>query len=257
MSANRIEWLTNGADGWLPTGPQMKDALQFRLDAALGVPDRPDIEEASGISTSMRQGLGLIVLTALLAGLLPFLVNWTIAARAGTVLPLAQLARAAEAQTADMESGGPLQTWPETAATLAGLEPRLPGPLAAGLSAFGVWLNGPLNWLTLWIVYGLAVLLVSKLLGATTTLQHFYAATSYAYLPLLLLGLRPIPCLGTIASLIAVVWALVLYVQAVQLITRLDLGRSVLSVLLPLAAVALVGILLVGAFALSALQFTF
>ena len=93
MSVRGPNWLTSGAGGWLPTMQQVSDALQLHLRAAIGTVDDPEIEEPLGTSTSMRQGLGLVLLTGLLAGLIPFLVNWVVAARVGTALPLAQLSR--------------------------------------------------------------------------------------------------------------------------------------------------------------------
>ncbi len=92
---------------------------------------------------------------------------------------------------------------------------------------------------------------MSKLFGATATLQHFYAATSYAYLPLILTALGPVPCLGPLAILVALIWSLFVYVHAVQHVTHLDTGRAILSVVLPVAFMMLVGILLVGAVAIS------
>ena len=55
----------------------MSDAVQLR---------------ASGFNdTTMRQSLGMVVLLGLLAGFVPFLVNWQQAASAGSALPLARL----------------------------------------------------------------------------------------------------------------------------------------------------------------------
>ncbi len=266
-------------NGWLPPFQQMIDVLQFRLDAVVGATrdqdgavnmasladthgasaeaeslPAPSVATAKRIATatSMRQGMGLVVAIALIAGLLPFLVNWVIAGRAGTALPLVQIAGTMDARAGASDSTLlPMQAWEETAKTIAGLPPRLPGWLAAGLSALGVWVNQPLNWLTYWLVYGLGILLVSKLLGATTTLQRFYAATSYAYLPLLLTSLQPIPYLGALATFVAVIWTIILYVRIVQLLTGLNAGHSVLSVLLPGALAMLVALLAVGALILS------
>ena len=271
-------------NGWLPPFQQMIDVLQFRLDAVMGAMrdqhtalvitsiDEPEMTEpemtsvkldnsatpalataqSTATATSMRQGMGLVVAMALIAGLLPFLVNWVIAGRTGTALPLVQIARTMDARPGASDSTPlPMQAWEETAKTIVGLPPRLPGWLAAGLSALGVWVNQPLNWLTYWLVYGLGILLVSKLLGATTTLQRFYAATSYAYLPLLLTILQPIPYLGALLTFVAVIWTIVLYVRIVQLLTGLNIGRSVLSVLLPGAVAMLVAFLAVSALILS------
>jgi hypothetical protein len=182
----------------------------------------------------MRQGLGLVVTAALVAGLLPFVLNWITATQLSTVAPLAELARTAETRLAEAQAWRPLAVLLETGQTLAGLPPSLlPGWLAGFLSALGQWLNWPLRWLTWWIVYGLGVLVVAKLLGSTATLQRFYALTSYTALPLVLLALSPIPCLGLVAQTVAALWALVVYVAAVRAVSGLSLGQALISVVVP------------------------
>lgn len=256
--SNRIN--RNGNRGWLPPLQQIINVLQFRPAAVISAPaPQQDEMESGGLTnlppTSMRQGLGLVVLTALIAGLLPFIVNWTIAGRAGLALPLVQLARSPLLRV-DQFTDAPLflQPWVEAVRTIAGIQPWLPGWLAAGLSSLGVWLNQPLNWLSFWLVYGLGILIVCKLFGATTTLQNFYAATSYAYVPLVLTIFRPIPYLGALAVIAGLVWTFILYVRIVQLITGLEVGRAVLSVLLPGALAALVALITAGALVASLLR---
>jgi hypothetical protein len=242
----RLLW---SLDQWLPGRDQIASAVQLRIHEVIGATGDERENEALPTTTSMRQGIGLILVTGLLAGVLPFLVNWIVAAGAGTALPLAQLARQLAARNERWSTNPPfgLDIWIETASTVAGLDPRLPGWLAALLSALGEWINWPLRWLTIWLVYGLVVLLVSRLWGATTTLQRFYAATSYAVAPLLLTALTPIPCLGALAGLVAGIWAGVVYVHAVQTVTGLSPGHAALSALLPAALFLSVGILMVGA----------
>ncbi|RME57478.1 MAG: hypothetical protein D6790_13190, partial [Caldilineae bacterium] len=115
---------------WLPAPQEISDAVQLRR----GVYSRG----------TMQQALGMIFLLGLLAGLLPFLVNWFTAARIGTALPLAQVARAlantpAVAPWPDMAPMGfNPQAWGEVAGTLAGLPTPFPGWLAAGVTALGV-----------------------------------------------------------------------------------------------------------------------
>ncbi len=231
---------------WLPQRSQIVAAVQLRIDEVIGAYGDERENEASPATTSMRQGIGLIVVLGLLAGVLPFLVNWVIATQAGTALPLAQLARST-GSAAGSDGFLPFEVWRETARAVAGLDPWLPGWLAALLSALGVWINQPLNWLTAWLVYGLSVLTTSKLLGATTTLQRFYAATSYAFTPLLLTGLAPIPYLGTLATLAAAIWFMVMYIHAVYLVSGLDMTRALLSMILPAALALLLGIVSLGA----------
>lgn len=219
---------------WLPQRKQIINAVQLRIHEVIGATGDERENEPDYATTSMRQGLGLVVITALLAGVLPFFVNWLRATRAGAALPFVQLAQAVEEMRAGWSNLPlPFEIWRETAQTIAGLEPRAPGWLAAMLSAFGEWINWPLSWLTFWLVYGLGILLVAKMLGAQTTLQRFYAATSYAYAPLLLTGLSPIPCLGALALVMACLWALALYIHAVAVVTNLGVGKAALSVALP------------------------
>ncbi|MEZ4863510.1 MAG: YIP1 family protein [Caldilineaceae bacterium] len=227
--------------GWLPAWPQVRTAVMLRVNEVAGEYEAEQAETADLRTTSMRQGIGLVFVAGLVGGLLPFLVNWVTAARMGTALPLAQLARYAEQQGATTTSSPWLQVWTDSARTLAGLTPILPGWLAAGLSALGAWVNTPLQWLTVWLVYGLGVLLVAKLLGAGATLQRFYAATSYAFVPLMLLTLRPIPYLGPLALLVGVLWAIALYAHAVHSVTYLPIRAVALALGAPLG----VGLLLI------------
>ncbi|NJN82600.1 MAG: hypothetical protein HC802_10235 [Caldilineaceae bacterium] len=175
---------------WLPSRGQLLSALQ--LEPAY--PIIPDLDAPlpahSLAATSMRQGMGLVVLAALLAGLIPFLFTWVIALQAGSA---AQLARAAAEMDlgADLADGSLVRlVLSDAVNAMVALEPAgLPGWLAATLTALGEWLEWPLRWLAVWIVYGLGVLGTLKLLGATTTLQRYYAISAYAALPLILVGI--------------------------------------------------------------------
>jgi hypothetical protein len=233
---------------WLPQRQQVTTALQLRINEVIGASGDEAENEADPRTTSMRQGLGLVFLLGLLAGALPFFVNWINGIRAGAAAPLARLAQQTAAQ-AELWSWAPLPfaIWSDTAGTIAGLDPRLPGWLAALLSALGEWLNWPLSWLSFWLVYGLGILVVAKIFGTRTTLPRFYAATAYAYTPLLLTALTPIPCLGALAVLVGLGWTVVLYIHAVYVVTGLDIGRSILSVVLPAAVSVLLGLVVTGA----------
>ncbi|MBX2997395.1 MAG: hypothetical protein KF893_02705 [Caldilineaceae bacterium] len=224
---------------WLPVPQQMSDAVQLRRNAYTNI--------------SMQQALGMIVLLGLLAGLLPFISNWVWAARMNTALPFAQLAQAS-VQLRDslpaifigLPGISPILV-SELFPTIAGLPQPLPGWAAGGLSALGEWINWPLQWLSIWIVYGAFVMVVNKALGATPTLQHFYAATGYAAVPLLLTGLSPIPCLGWLAVILGTIWAVAVYVRANQDVTGFPPAKAATAVFLP------AGILLLLLFALLAL----
>lgn len=234
---------------WLPHREQALNALQLQFEPFA---DDETIERYPPDSVwfiSMRQGMGLIVVAGLAGGLLPFVVNWFLAARAGVVVPLSEILRGADAATGAAEGfmgwGGGLLALE----TVAGLPPTVfPGWLAAGLSALGLWLNWPLQWLGIWIAYGAGVALVTHWLGSPVTIQRFYALTSYAALPLILTGLNIIPCLGPLVSLFAIIYAAVVYVFGVRAASGLSAGRAVVATLAPLAIVAALS----GIFAISA-----
>lgn len=232
--------------GWLPSLQQISAALQFRVAQAIG-PDPANVRFHPGVHTSMRQGIGVLVLVGLVAGLLDFLVNWISAARIGTALPLAQLSTALSgwadsSSTLFSNAAGAANA----AQVLAGLEPKAPAWIAAGLSSLGAWISLPLQLMTVWIGYGLFVLLVARLLGATPTitLQRFYAATSYAFLPLVLTMLAPLACVGPIAGLAAWLWSFLLYVATVRFAAEVDTGKAVIAVLAPGAVFLLAWLLL-------------
>ena len=221
---------------WLPTPQKMSDAVQLR---------------ASGfIDTTMRQSLGMVVALGLLAGFVPFLVNWEQAASAGSALPLARLG--ALASRLDQTPLNYAPAIPNAALMgeflqlTAGLDQPVPGWLAAFLSALGAWINWPLLWLTVWIVYGALVMVCNKALGAGVRLQPFFAATGFAAAPLLLIGLSPIPCLGRVSSVVGVIWAIIVYARANEGVTGLPRGRSLAAVLLPLMFILLVSLLAVS-----------
>jgi hypothetical protein len=238
---------------WLPQRAQVISAVQLRIDEVVGVTGDEFENEADVRTTSMRQGMGLVALTGLVAGALPFLANLITAIRAGTALPLARMANTLSERSV-IGAALPLDVWAETAQTIAGLDPRLPGWLAALFSALGGWVNWPLNWLTFWLVYGFGVLLVAKLFGAPTTLQRFYAATSFAFVPLVLTGLSPIPCIGGLAGLVALFWMFILYVHAVQVVTDIGIPKAVICVLLPAAGGVLLSLIIAGSIFVSLLS---
>lgn len=239
---------------WLPTRRQMLQGAQAQFD----LPAAAEAEVEPGPwNTSMRQGMGLVVVAALVAGALPVVLAWVTAARLGTAVPLAQAAAAAHLDPVAARWLAPLQGLLDQVQRLAGMEPAFfPGWLAALLSAVGVWINWPLRWLAWWIVYGLGVMVTAKLLGAGTTLQRFYALTAYAALPLILLALGPIPCLGAVATLIALLWAVMVYVAATRAVTGFSLARTLVCVALPVALGVLLALLTLLAGAVTLLRFS-
>jgi hypothetical protein len=81
-------------------------------------------------------------------------------------------------------------------------------------------------------------------MGAPSNLQTFFAATSFAAVPLVLTGLSPIPLLGPLAVIAGVIWAFALYYQAVRRVTGLDAARTLVSMLLPGVVIAAIPTLL-------------
>lgn len=211
---------------WLPSTQQMSNAIQLR--------PQPFGE------ISMRQALGMILVAGILGGFFSFVVNWIQAASMGTVLPVAQASISLE-EMAKIASFGFVGLTPvnlpaltDTVHTLAGLDQALPGWMAALLSALGTWISLPLAWLQGWLVYGLLVALAAKSLGATMTLQRFYAATGYFAVPLVLTNLTVIPYLGDLLGVAILVWALLVYAKGVQQAGQLGPLRVVASLVLPL-----------------------
>ncbi len=214
---------------WLPSLQQAWDALLFRL------PDALDPHERDFVTTSMRQGLGLVLVLGLVAGIVPFLANLWSSITVGAAAPLVELGESAAQWLAAYGSLPAVDIAAHTIQSIAGLEPRMPGVLAATLSSLGLWLNTPLNWLSLWIIYGTLVLATARFMGAHATLETFFAATSFAFVPLVLTGLVSLPFVGPILSVVGVVWGFLLYVQTAFWATRLSVARIMLSMLLPIA----------------------
>lgn len=234
--APREEWMQRRY--WLPDFNQIWNAARLNLADAL------DPFERGAITVSMRQGIGMIVVLGLLAGVPTLLTNLWLGLSMGTAVPLA----AAAASLTELAAGYPANPVASevahTAGLLAGIEPRMPGLLAALLSALGLWLNWPLSWLANWIVYGAVVAGLARLMGAPNNLQTFFAATSFTAAPLVLAGLSPIPLLGPVAVIAAVIWAFALYYQAVRRVTGLDATRVLLSLFLPVVVLAAIPTLL-------------
>ncbi len=84
-------------------------------------------------------------------------------------------------------------------------------------------------------------------MGAANTLQQFFAATSFAAVPLLLTGLAPVPWIGALVAFVGTVLAFAVYFQAMHFVTRLDAGRTALCMLLPLALGVFLPLLAMGA----------
>lgn len=233
-------------DDWLRWSNWMPSLDQLGAAARLQVKDAVDPWERDTVTVTMRQGLGMIVLLGLVAGIVPLIANLWLAVPLQTSVPLAQAGNNAAQMTAAYGGNLPIGIIGSAVQTAAGLEPRMPGFLAALLSALGLWINTPLTWLAWWIVYGTVVFAAARLMGAANTLQAFFAATSFAAVPLLLTGLAPIPWIGVLLAFAGTVLAFAVYFQAMHIVTRLDAGRTALCMLLPLSVGLVLPLLATG-----------
>lgn len=133
----------------------------------------------------------------------------------------------------------------------------LPLPVSNLFEALGKWASAPFNWLGTWMLYGLIVLIIAKLLGGTATIQEMLSTTSLAVVPHVLDAFGPllglVPYIGGLAAtalgLVTLVWGLAIYVKATATANRFSIGKSLVAVLLPIALVLLIG-LIVGLFIL-------
>ena len=167
---NREDWLR--WSNWMPSMDQLLAAVR------LNVADAVDPWEHRTVTATMRQGIGMIVLLALIAGIIPFLANLWLRLTMQTSVPLAQAANSVTPLTTAYPPTSAITIIGTAVQTIAGLPPRMPGVLAGFLSALGMWINTPLYWLGVWIVYGLFVFGLARLMGARNTLQAFLCRDS-------------------------------------------------------------------------------
>ena len=239
---------------WLPTSGQIRAALRLDLATAVDGDELLQHDLEGMPATTMQQALGLVFVTGLVAGFLPTLVNWLLAARAGTATVLVGAARQLDTLT-PAQVPVPFQALVDAMQTAAGAEPVFPGWLAAFLSALGGWINWPLYFLTLWIVYGIGALVLAKLFGSTVTLQRFYAGVGYSLLPLALLGFSLIPWIGPLIALGGMLLALLVFYRSLRHVTGLPSLQSIFCVGLPPAVAFLLTMVVMLSLFLSAFRY--
>lgn len=110
----------------------------------------------------------------------------------------------------------------------------LPSPIGNLFEAVGKFVSYPFGWMATWMFYGLLVLVFAKLMGGRATIQQMLGTTSLVAVPHLLDLFAFIPCLGSLLSLVAFFWGLVIYVKATAVANEFGLGKAVLAVLLPI-----------------------
>lgn len=137
-------------------------------------------------------------------------------------------------------------------AAIDSLDTPLPRGLARAFQALGGWVTGALGHLGAWLAYAIWVLLFAKLLGGNGGVDRFLGLTALFAIPNLLGIFRPIPCAGPFLALVGWVWGLAVYVKAVQVSQRFDLGKAILATILPALIVAVV-VLIVAFIALLAI----
>lgn len=246
---------------WIAT---LRGALTLKTETFIHLRDRRD---------AFFQGVAVIVLVALLAGLPGLVTDLLRGVRGGSAV--AALDDATDAFEQGLQQATPLlQNMPaETQAVIleqarAGfklgmqigsrieqLPTALPRPLNAALQALGGWLSRPFGGagfplaaatLGTWLGYGIWVMLAAKLLGGRGSLTGFFGATALFAVPHVLNILGPLPYVGALLGFIAWLWGAVIYVKATAVSHELSVERAVLAVLLPLL-VAFVAALVLGA----------
>lgn len=231
--------------GWLPTGRQLLDVLVLRMERAIG-PDPAGVPFHRGLHTSMRQGLGLIVLIGLLIGLPALVVGLFTGLPFTEYLPFRWL-------TSFPRFG----FWVDRASALSGISLHALSPLATAdyqalprstttLLAIGTWLTLPVRLMTLWLVGGLPVMVVARMLGSHCTLPRFYSATAFAFLPFVLLLLAPFPAIGAAVTIVALLWFALVYALAVHVAMGTDWGHTLVVLLAVVFAIAILGAAFAG-----------
>lgn len=214
--------------GWLPTADQLRMAILQQMDLAIG-PDAAGVPFHRGLHSSMRQAFGLTGIVALIAALPSIAATWlgwgspsAFPPVAGVIETLAgSWVRIAELSLFGMDGA--------TVESVVGGAPWL--------WALGAWLGAPVRFWTLWFVGGLLVFALARMIGARTTLPRFFAATGYAFLPLVLLALLPVSLIGAIALIVAGVLFILMYAQGVQIATNMEWGHVLIAILLPIVLV--------------------
>lgn len=255
---------------WLST---LLDAALLRTEAIARFRDRRDV---------FFQGFLVVVAVALLVGLPVFVgglvkavqprpaeaeleqANAQIQAVLAQIQPYLRSMPPGTQQQLD-QILGIIKTWIGAGIEIANLPTLLPKPIGGLLQAFGAWLSLPFAegsfplaaTLTIWLGYGVWVMLLAKLLGGRGTLAGFLGTSALYAVPHALSIFALVPCLGSILGLVAVVWGLIIYIKATAVSHELTVGRALVAVLVPALALILVVILgsaIVGALVASAIS---
>jgi len=216
--------------GWLPIFEQMRTATVQQIELAVG-PDAAGVPFHRGLHSSMRQAFGMVGMVALLATFPATIASWL---GIGVTARFAPFAGVAEVLTGNWGRMAELALFGMDEATL---ENSIAG--APWLWTLGAWLGAPMRFWTIWLVGGLLVFAIARMIGASNTLPRFFAATGYAFLPLLLLVLLPIPVFGVVALVAALILFILAYAQGVQVATQMEWGHVLIAMGLPIALLAI------------------
>ncbi|GAB4548183.1 MAG: hypothetical protein Kow0063_43110 [Anaerolineae bacterium] len=241
----------------------MRGALTLNIPTLLRFRERGDM---------FRRGLTILVLVGLIVGAVDFAVGFIGSLFAPPVeVQLAEISQSFDQMLQFMPPEAAeffeeqvlvnIQAGFEMGREIAALPTPLPKVVGNLFEALGAWLTRPLTMLGGFLAYGIWVMLAAKLLGGTGRLQEFLGTASLSSIPYLLLVLSWIPCLGSVAGLVAWVWGAIIWVAATAVthgwVTpvmagenvveryQVDWGKAILAVILPaLALVVLVVIAL-------------
>ena len=226
------------------------DALLFRHEAYVRHVARAD---------ALKRGLALLVLVTLVGGVVSLVVDIV-----GGLRPVdfeAELEAVEEGFQDFVESMEPFLDLPpdlqkgfaqglraarpgfEIGARIAELETPLPRPVGTVLSNLGALLSLPFSRLAGWIGYGIWVLLVAKLLGGRATVSQMLGATALYAVPHVLEILGPVPCLGGMLGLVATVWGIAIYVEALAVANEFTVGRALAATVLPALVIVVLSLL--------------
>ncbi len=117
---------------------------------------------------------------------------------------------------------------------IASIPTPLPPPTREVFKAMGRAVSSPFRRMSLWMFYGLLVLVVAKVLGGRATIQQMLGCTALYVVPHILDAFGFVPCLGALLGLIAFVWGIVIYVKGVAVANDFGYGKAILAFLLPL-----------------------
>jgi hypothetical protein len=228
------------------------DALLFRDEAYAQHVARADV---------LKRGLTLLVLVALLAGIVSFLVGLV-----GDLRPMDPLAQQREVEQGFREffkTVGPYLDLPsgfekqmlayarpamEIGFRIAALPTPLPKALGGVFENLGALLSLPFNRMAGWMGYSIWVLLAAKLLGGRATAAQMLGATALYAVPHVLDILGPVPCLGGLLGLVATVWGIAIYVKALAVANGFTIGRAIAATVVPaifFAVLSLLGLLMI------------